>query len=242
MEILRYLKYSKKPEVLQRLLDLSYYNPSTFILNKELVSYLRIKGFDILPSENLDSFKVYPGWLEGTKPTDIAVDIGACIGGITLPLSKLVKEVHAFEPLYKRELDNNIAINNISNIKTYKEALGNLTGKEIEISFGSKKEKSLTISWKTLKSNIPQIDFLKIDIEGFEWEVFKPKDFKDIRELRLELHILYKGRTQLEDKASSWINELESMGYRCRTLINKEFSPSIHHTIYLWASGTKKYD
>ena len=237
--MLHTLKYSKKPKVIQKLLNLLYYNPEAFLIEKDLVSYLRIKDFDILPSENLDSFSIYPEWLEGTRPTDIAVDIGACIGGITLPLSKLVKKVHAFEPLYIKELDNNVALNKISTIQTHKEALGIQTGKKLEVTFGSKTEEALTINWESLKILIPTIDFLKVDIEGYEWYSLKPSYFKGIRELRLELHILHKSRAKLDREANYWVWELDSMGYKCKTLVKKEFSPSVHHTIYLWASATK---
>lgn len=60
---------------------------------------------------------------------DIVVDVGANVGGFTVPLAERVGptgEVHAFEPFRKifQHLTANVALNGLSNVFTYNMALG----------------------------------------------------------------------------------------------------------------------
>eukprot|EP00929_Paragymnodinium_shiwhaense_P009987 TRINITY_DN114462_c0_g1_i1.p1 TRINITY_DN114462_c0_g1~~TRINITY_DN114462_c0_g1_i1.p1 ORF type:complete len:502 (-),score=113.98 TRINITY_DN114462_c0_g1_i1:10-1515(-) len=66
------------------------------------------------------------------KPGDIVVDIGANVGGFTVPLAERVGpdgEVHAFEPFRKvfQHLNANVALNGLTNVFTYQIALGSET-------------------------------------------------------------------------------------------------------------------
>lgn len=68
---------------------------------------------------------------------DIVLDIGANVGGFTVPLAEHVGpegEVHAFEPFRKvfQHLTANVALNGLTNVFTYNVALGS-TQKVIEV-------------------------------------------------------------------------------------------------------------
>jgi FkbM family methyltransferase len=63
------------------------------------------------------------------KTGDVVLDIGANIGGFTVPLAERVGptgEVHAFEPFRKvfQHLNANVALNGLGNVFTYNTALG----------------------------------------------------------------------------------------------------------------------
>lgn len=71
------------------------------------------------------------------RPGDTVVDVGANVGGFTVPLAERVGplgEVHAFEPFRKifQHLNANVALNGLTNVFTYNVALGT-EHKDIEI-------------------------------------------------------------------------------------------------------------
>lgn len=236
MTIIDKLKYQKKPEILQRFLNSLFYDPDSFIAYKSLVKYLEIGDFKVLPTEHLDSFSLHEGWLEGARSTDIALDIGACIGGIAFPLSKLVKRVYAVEPLYTEELETNISLSNINNIEVIDRALYTRSREVIELNFGSKRKKTLTINWEDLTRTLEPIDFLKIDIEGGEWAILNLDYLSKIREIRIEFHILHRSRNRWLKEAYSWESNLKSLGYKTTTFEVKAISTTIERTVYLIAS------
>jgi FkbM family methyltransferase len=239
MTIIDKLKYQKKPDILQRFLNSLFYDPDSFIAYKSLVKYLEIGDFKVLPTEHLDSFSLHEGWLEGARSTDIALDIGACIGGIAFPLSKLVKKVYAVEPLYTEELITNIELSGITNIEVIDRALYPITRETIELNFGSKRNKALTMDWEDLSKWVGEpIDFLKIDIEGGEWAILNLDFLRKIREIRIEFHILHKGRSNWLRKAYQWEKDLINLGYKTSTFEVKAISTTIERTIHLIASKT----
>lgn len=123
-------------------------------------------------------------------PGDVFVDIGGNIGHHSLFASSLVGQqgkVIAFEPINKLflQFQKSIAINGFENIKLYNLGCGD-EEKEVEIffmkdnmgassiveqkrSFGSEVIK-IIIPDEILKKE-PKINFIKIDVEGFEYHV-----------------------------------------------------------------------
>ena len=135
------------------------------------------------------------------KTNDIIIEVGSHIGSHTVPLAKIANNgyLYAFEPqlLLFNLLNNNITENNISNIKTYLEAV---SGNEDSIKLNQVDYKELYnnnnqinsggIDFKALISNnsgyeinvitldnkfkhLKKLDFIKIDAEGNEFEVLK---------------------------------------------------------------------
>jgi FkbM family methyltransferase len=121
----------------------------------------------------------------------VVVDVGASLGLTVFEFSDLASEIHAFEPHkenYKHLLDQ-IKIRKINNVKTYQKAVSDSNG---QIDFFSReshgihslgahnkgkvldsyKVESITLDsfWESEINT--QIGLLKVDVEGFENEVF----------------------------------------------------------------------
>lgn len=69
---------------------------------------------------------------------DIVIDIGANIGGFSIPASKKARHVYAVEPMTTEMLRENIWLNNVKNITVLDIALGNGCENKIEWGGGSK--------------------------------------------------------------------------------------------------------
>jgi FkbM family methyltransferase len=142
---------------------------------------------------------------------DIVIDIGAHIGSFTLYASKFVTtgKIYSFEPLPENYsmLIKNVKINNIQNIKTYKIAISNYTGtSHLHLYDGphtgssslyernSKKKikiKTITLEKFIKENKIKQIDFIKIDCEGAEYDILfnaPDKVLAIIKKISMEYH------------------------------------------------------
>ncbi|HLG33692.1 MAG TPA: FkbM family methyltransferase [Bacteroidia bacterium] len=132
------------------------------------------------------------------KPGDVIIDIGTNIGFSLLSMAKIsgtVGFVLGFEPdpVNFRQLEKNIALNNFTNIKVTQTGLGDEPGKFkleniVEFNSGGKRivaagnaalsdyaEVEINTLDNFLESNVPlsKIDLIKIDVEGFEFNVLK---------------------------------------------------------------------
>ncbi len=157
----------------------------------------------------------------------ICLDIGANIGHHSLFLSTISKTVHAFEPyeIALNKFDEHIKENNIDNIKIHRVALGlheesrqyyqptgsnNGTG-----SFIASHATDRNISHKELKIlngdnfihslNLEKIDFIKIDVEGFEGNVLNGLK-ETIQKYKPTILLEYSSSTR-----DSFINEFKSI-------------------------------
>ena len=130
---------------------------------------------------------------------DTALDIGANIGIVSVILSKIVGQtgfVHSFEPnpALSRQLHETMAHNEIRNVKVHSTALGSTDG-HMELTIPSENKGAASLVRKTNDpdaesvdvkisrlddicddENIQSVRFVKIDVEGFETEVFKGAD------------------------------------------------------------------
>lgn len=122
----------------------------------------------------------------------IVLDIGANVGHHSLFLSRHSREVHSFEPnpFVRKKLEEKIALNHKENMRVHPYGLGQKnedlpffapqgcnkgTGSFVE---GFSQNNELAGELKVLRAdeyveklNLPQIDFIKIDVEGFEKNV-----------------------------------------------------------------------
>ena len=117
---------------------------------------------------------------------NVFVDVGSNVGIFSLIGSQVFKNVHSFEPMKQNflNLQNNIKINNIKNIKTYNCALGskseygqivlnkyNSGGSKVK-KITKKNENSIKI-FNLDKLKIKNVSLIKIDVEGSELDVLK---------------------------------------------------------------------
>jgi FkbM family methyltransferase len=159
-----------------------------------------IFNFDLCISENDGSEYYYLGFYEiGTldimrnclKAGDVFVDIGSSVGLMSITASFVVGEkgkVLSFEPDTKRYSDllNSISTNKRTNIKTYNFGLGS-EKKSIKLYKdrcspsmikGNNNAFSEIVEIRTIDEvlkieKVCKVDFVKIDVEGFEIEVLK---------------------------------------------------------------------
>ena len=126
------------------------------------------------------------------KPNAVFIDIGANLGHHSIYMSPFCTEIHSFEPYTDvlKSFREKIDINNIQNIKIHNVALGEkneavefYAPTQIDLGVGSfvegQKPHNKPIGTLTVvngddyveKLNLPNIDLIKIDVEGFEKSV-----------------------------------------------------------------------
>jgi FkbM family methyltransferase len=118
-------------------------------------------------------------------------DVGANIGSYALSLHRKAKKIYAFEASKTNinYLEDNIRANGIDNIKTINKAISSEDNRNIKIylspdaggnhsiydKFDGKYENIKTITLDSFyhRNNIEEIDIIKIDVEGAEFDVIK---------------------------------------------------------------------
>jgi FkbM family methyltransferase len=194
-------------------------------------------------SEMIDSAIYYEGCFEPFVTSIIqkkvnkgmyVLDIGANIGCHTLPLAKIVGEqgkVFAFEPMSRAfsKLKQNVGLNSFKNIVLEKIAFSDVSQKKDSIHFRSswpldsievdKQKEKEEVEFTTLddyvkKNNIQRIDFMKLDVDGYECKIVKGgmnalKKFRPMMIIELGISTL-KG---VGDEPDKLIDSLMSLGY-----------------------------
>jgi FkbM family methyltransferase len=122
---------------------------------------------------------------------DVVLDLGANVGGFSIRAAMKAKHVYAVEPLFYRELKENIALNGMQDkITVLTCAIGVVgdRGNSIELSYRDHHERVTTHTLSAIRNVIGvPITFLKIDIEGAEWTI-NPKEFDGIPKIEFEVH------------------------------------------------------
>jgi FkbM family methyltransferase len=118
------------------------------------------------------------------RPGSVAVDVGAHIGSITVPMAGVAGHVHSFEPQKKleQELRWNVEVNGLTNVTTHRTAIGDHEG-SIELrsegvehdgqrGIDLQGEVVEVVPIRTLDSfGLSDVSFVKIDVEGHQLEV-----------------------------------------------------------------------
>jgi hypothetical protein len=120
------------------------------------------------------------------RPNDIVLDIGANIGGFTLPAAKRAKHVCAVEPIFADRLQRNLEANCLR-AQIITGALGGKSGESMTFSFGGHRRSAITFTLTDLKEISGGCDYLKCDCEGGEW-LINIDELEGIRHLEMELH------------------------------------------------------
>lgn len=115
----------------------------------------------------------------------IMVDIGGNIGTITCQFLNKAFKIYVFEPIPRlyQVIEDSLAYNKINNVQLIKKALGNAPSKVImldnnnsSVVLNTHNEPTIEIEVNTLDQELNQlskIDFIKIDVEGFEMHVLQ---------------------------------------------------------------------
>jgi FkbM family methyltransferase len=177
--------------------DYAIYDRSNIICGSKFIDYFVTLDGAKYKVDGHSNFMVEETRLEydwsDIKPDDIVLDIGANIGGFTIGAALKAKHVYAVEPIFYKELEENIKLNNLKNVTILTSALG--SGESVNLSFNKIERKnipthSLTqiINMIELKSsNLHKISFIKCDCEGGEWFI-KPNELNNIRRIEIEIH------------------------------------------------------
>ena len=167
-----------------------YYKDSLGILTKR--KYDDNFNYIFKTHNSCDAMPLMTSLNKKISNSKIGIDVGANIGITTMWMSKNCKKVYSFEPEKQNveRFKDNLSINNITNVELIQKAVSNRKGKAVLYVFGSYGHHSLSsehlskpkaaqeVDTITLddfcsSNNIDEIDFLKIDIEGFELEALK---------------------------------------------------------------------
>jgi len=168
------------------------------------------------------------------KKDDVCLDIGANFGYHTLEMSRLSRSVHAFEPQMENYilLQTNIKNNHLNNVVAHNNAVGN-TNDVVEIPlFGVMNGNKGNINMGDISVNhhmgnfskcstvkiddlaLDRVDFVKIDVQGYEKFVLEGMSStinktKPLIVIEFEDHQLYKfGLNSFEI-----LNLLKNLGY-----------------------------
>jgi FkbM family methyltransferase len=170
------------------------------------------------------------------KPGDVVFDLGSNIGYYALLSAKKCKQVIAVEPIRENYelLLANIKLNHLSNFLCQQSAISTFNGmQKIYLSVSSNNHSMYPtysqnyriVPVKTADTvlqefRIDKIDYLRMDIEGYEVELLDsmPKAFGSRPKLFIELHIDVVG----EDKARKYLLKLKDWGYALQFIVDRD--------------------
>jgi len=218
-----------------------YSFPFQIIPDKDYHSLSRnLQSYGIREPRNVGEF------IKFIDPEDIVLDVGANIGFFTI-LARKAKKIIAIEPVEEciPILKENLKNNNITNVNIYNVALGDgmplLIKKEDQINLSRivdkrgknvKEIKSKKLDYFVKKDNI---NFVKIDAEGFEYEIFGNRKIPDnINKIFMEFHTALMGKK----KSFELIKNLYKEGFYVEKLVEDlplRLYPLIH---ILWKRMT----
>ena len=146
------------------------------------------------------------------------LDIGANVGlfGIAARLAYPNATIHAYEPnpVLEPFLSAQAAV---AKFEYYLEAVGSENG---TISLDLREDSVHTRTVNAANDSVPcvaireairrmggEVDFLKMDCEGAEWDIFNDKEsFRHVKHLAMEYHLF--DERQTEQRVRAWIDEL----------------------------------
>lgn len=190
------------------------------------------------------SLDVYGEYSEGEielfgqllRPGDVAIDVGANIGALTVGMARLVAPggaILAFEPqrVIFDILRDNLRLNSLANVTAYRRALGSAAGvlcvppldyRRTDnfggVALGEQGDEVDVVTIDSL--GLPRLRLLKVDVEGMEFEVITGAR-ATIQRLQPALYI----ENDRADRSQRLISLLFDVGYRLWWHITPLFSP-----------------
>jgi len=175
----------------------------------------------------------------------VAIEVGANMGGITVPLAQKVGPhglVYAFEPqpLIFQQLCANLALNDLVNVSALNAACGAQPGQfgiarlnpARESNFAGVKLENVTLDGGPLKVRIerlddvvdpPRLDLIKADVEGMEIDVLRGGAGL-ISRFRPTLYV----ENNQDDNSAALIRHIQGLDYQCWWDLPPMFNPNNH--------------
>lgn len=177
-----------------------------------------------------------PGFVQ-VEPGDIVIDCGAYVGGFSLSAAKIASAVHVFEPdgenfaCLKRNLSchDNVHFNCAGLYSETRRMKLNVSASSVEHSLLEPDDGSIVrvqeidvmrIDDYVRMENVDRIDFVKVEAEGVEVEVFEGLGELKARKLAIDVSPERNGLSPAED---FW-NILRDLGYEIQQRRNVLFA------------------
>lgn len=169
-----------------------------FLLTREIADFQRQEGNQ---------------WFRNVRKSDVCLDIGACVGAITIPLAYETAEVYAVEPLFHGDLRANVSLNKIKNVTIMEYGLGSTRTRQ-RLAFSGREAYADMMTFAEICEAVGKpIDWLKVDVEGAEWAHLKPEECEGIRELRIEFHVRRHHRDEDMGRIEEWEDWMRKRNY-----------------------------
>ena len=182
--------------------------------------------------ENVNDIAVVFDYLRNNKRNPIMFDVGANMGTSFKPFLSDGWEVYAFEPAERMNNYLRAAYGKIDNVHLIKQALSNKEVKQLPL-FISDVSDGITalsdfhyshcfseyVEVTTLESflsnfDIPEIDFLKIDVEGYDFFVLQGNDWNKFKPRVIMCEYEERKTLPLGYSTAELIQFLDDLGYR----------------------------
>jgi len=139
--------------------------------------------------------------IKKVKKGDLVIDVGAAIGDFSISVSKRAKKVIAYECDFERLalMKKNIKLHQSTNVLI-------------------KGEKALSLN--KMLEQVKKVDFLKVDCEGCEYQIFKnvsKKTLYKIKYIAMEAHFF---NPQMQTDFSNLIKNFEKNSFKVKIINN----------------------
>jgi FkbM family methyltransferase len=207
-------------------LIIPYINGYSIVVEPDDVAESTISNLIFEGATYLPEYELLQSLIKSLPKNFTAIDVGANIGTVVWQLAQKAGRLYAFEPMPQLAaiINDSAAYNQFTKLHLYTKAAGSKAGfvqmvdnENSSVINSTCDEIGVTIEVTTLDmefSDYDRIDFIKVDVEGFEWEVLQGavdilKKHRPI--LLIELHTFFLKNFNVDYKTV--IDFLEQKGY-----------------------------